>query len=116
MFTLLMLIVALLFAPSASPPPEICDGIHALVGGEALDWTGYDNGAWEGWPADVKPTNYINFDGESNKGGVLEYRGKSEPDARFIIVFISYETNADANGEHFGDHYFCGPYRITDGF
>lgn len=96
-------ILALLFTP-----PETCAPIAALVGGTLEPWRGYP----EGWtlPDDLAPRKRIDF----ADGGVIEYAADSEPGTRWLFVFLDYEATADANGEHYGQHNFCGPYRITD--
>ena len=91
-----------------TPPPETCASIHALVGGELVEWIGYERGGWE-LPADLEMISRIDF----ADGGVLEYWSENEQ-ARYIIVFTSYAQSADGNGNNFGSHEFCGPYRIAD--
>jgi hypothetical protein len=101
---LLLMLATLLFA---SPTPETCDGIHALVGGELVEWVGYPQG-WQ-LPADLKKIGRVDF----ASGGAWAYHSESDQ-ARYIVVFASYEQTTGADGEHFGAHSFCGPYRIAD--
>lgn len=100
---LILAIIAALFAP----PPETCDAIHALVGGELVEWVGYPDG-WQ-LPDDLKRIGRIDF----ADGGIWNDYSRNER-ARYVWVFTSYEQNADANGQHFGAHFFCGPFRIQD--
>lgn len=96
---------ALTASPVASPPE--CDAIHALVGGELVEWVGYP----QGWnlPADLTLVKRIDFE----QGGIVKYHSHTDG-ANFITVFLSYDETTDANGEHLGAHSFCGPFRITD--
>lgn len=79
-----------------------CAAVQALVGGEPLAWEGYENGGWT-LPADIEMTARIDFE----DGGLWEYQAESEPGTRWLWVFITYDQNADSNGEHFGAHEFC---------
>src|SRR5690242_10211012 len=97
-----MLIAALLFAP----PADTCDSIHALVGGELVEWQGYPQG-WD-LPEDLTKVARVDFD----NGGMWAYYSKSEH-ARYIWVFTSYEQTGDPDEGDFGAHEFCGPYRVT---
>ena len=106
MLTLLML-AALLFSPPASPTPETCDAIHALVGGELVAWVGYPQG-WE-LPSDLKKSARVDF----AEGGIWQYYSSSEQ-SRYLWVFLTYDQSTGANGEHMGAHEFCGPYRVSD--
>lgn len=106
MLTTFALVTALLFAAPAAETPE-CAAIHALVGGELVEWQGYPDG-WN-LPDDMSRTDWIDF----ASGGIIAYWSESEQ-ARYVIVFTSYEATADSNGNHYGQHSFCGYYRITD--
>lgn len=99
MLTILALIAALFM----SPPPETCASIHALVGGELVEWVGYP----QGWilPDDLDRIGRIDF----ADGGIWEDYSKSER-ARYLWVFVNYIVD----GEPRGAHNFCGPYRIAD--
>lgn len=110
MILYLFTLLSILLSPAATPTD--CEPIHTLVGGEPLSWVGYENGAWDGWPTDIKATDYINF--ADGHGGVLEYRAESTPGVRWLIVFVSYEYSTDTNGDHGGNHRLCGPFRIED--
>jgi len=102
----LILLMLLTFAPHLSPSPETCDSIHALVGGELVEWLDYPQG-WE-LPDDLKKASRIDF----AQGGIWDYYSASQQ-AHYLIVFTSYQQTADANGEHFGAHEFCGLYKLT---
>lgn len=99
----LFALLSLLF----SSPAETCATIHALVGGELVEWIGYPTG-WN-LPADLDTSGHIDFE----SGGVVQYTSRSEH-ARYLFVFTSYEATTDGNGEHLGQHSFCGPYRIAE--
>lgn len=107
MLTFFALLITLFFSPVNVPSGGVCDSIHTLVGGEPVEWVGYP----QGWnlPADLKASGHVDF----QTGGVISYYSKSER-TRYLFVFTSYEANADSNGEHHGNHDFCGPYRIPD--
>src|SRR5262245_21953388 len=109
----LILIAALLFISmqgdvSAALIAENCDSIQGLIGGDLVEWNGYRKG-WN-LPEDLEQIARVDF----QRGGIWEYYSKSEQ-ARYLLVFNSYDQTADANGEHYGAHDFCGPYRVTDG-
>ena len=103
----LLLIAALVFAPVDSPTPETCDAIHALVGGELVEWLGYPLG-WD-LPDDLQKVGRVDFD----SGGVWAYHSDIDQ-ARYLWVFVSYEQTTGADGQHFGAHEFCGPYKVSD--
>lgn len=99
MFTVIAIIAALFF----TPPPETCESIHSLVGGELVEWIGYP----QGWnlPSDLKRTARVDFD----NGGVWAYHSESDH-ARYLWIFVSYTED----GVPEGYHDFCGPYRVSD--
>lgn len=105
---ILLILAALLFAPATSPPPETCDEINRLIGGETIPWLGYENGGWD-LPADLKRVSVIDF----AEGGLWLYTSKSVPDSRWYWLFFDYEATADANGNHYGQHNFCAVV-VTD--
>lgn len=106
---ILAMLLSLLFAPIAAPPPEYCDAVHASIGGELETWLGYDNNGW-GWPADTRPVHHTNF----AEGGIIEYRAKSLEGTYWLIWFQTYDAKTDAQGNYAGSHEFCGPYRFSD--
>lgn len=103
MLALVAIVAGLLFVPVYTPTPETCAAVHALVGGELVEWIGYP----QGWnlPDDLERGERIDF----ADGGVWEFYSDSER-ARYVWVFITYTVD----GEPRGYHDFCGPYRITD--
>jgi hypothetical protein len=107
MLMILAALIAALFAPPAAETPE-CEAIHALIGGELVAWDSASY-SWPDLPDDLERRPRIDFE----SGGIWERYSPSQQ-ARYLWVFTSYERNADANGQHFGAHNFCGPYRITD--
>lgn len=102
MLSILALVLALLFAPAYTPPPEQCAEINTLLGGETLPWIGYPAG-WD-LPPDITRTARIDF---AEDGGVWLYEAPSQPGTRWYWWFFSYQQTADANGDHFGAHEFC---------
>ena len=103
-----MLIFAIIAALFASPTPETCDTIHALVGGDLVEWDSATY-SWPDLPDDLERAGRVDF----ASGGIWARYSKSER-ARYLWIFTSYDQNADAQGQHFGAHSFCGPYRIAD--
>jgi len=103
----LLIVAALLFAPPMAETPE-CEAIHALVGGELVEWQGYP----QGWnlPTDIDRVAHIEF----AIGGLWEYRAQSQRGTRWLFWWLNYDASTDSNGDHYGNHNFCGPYRITD--
>lgn len=97
---MILFILSLLFA---IPTPEQCEAVHALVGGELVEWIGYP----EGWnlPDDLLRIGRIDF----AQGGIWEDYSKSE-DARYLWVFLDYVVDGTPRGAH----NFCGPYRVID--
>jgi len=102
----LIVLILLTLAPPLSPTPETCNAIHALVGGELVEWLGYPQG-WD-LPDDLKKSSRIEF----AEGGIWDYYSASQQ-AHYLIVFTSYEQTTNPNGEHFGAHEFCGLYNLT---
>ena len=98
-----MLMIFAIIAALFAPPPETCDAIHALVGGELVEWVGYP----QGWnlPDDLKRIGRIDF----ADGGIWNDYSRNER-ARYVWVFLDYTVD----GEPRGAHNFCGPYRISD--
>lgn len=104
MLMVFAIIAALLFAPVASPTPDQCAEINALLGGETIPWLDDGNGYgyWD-LPADLKRVSKIDF----AKGGLWLFTSESVPDKRWYWWFFTYEATTDANGDHNGMHEFC---------
>lgn len=99
MHILITIVAALLL----NPTPDQCAAIHALVGGEPVEWIGYPRG-WN-LPEDLERADRVDF----ASGGIWEFHSGSEQ-SRYVWIFLDYV----ADGEPVGYHNFCGPYRIVD--
>jgi len=112
MLTVIMaLFGVLLFSPIQSPSPETCEAIHNLIGGELVEWLDDGNGYgyWD-LPDDLTKVGRIDF----ANGGIWARHSDSQQ-ARYIVVFVSYDQTTDSQGNHLGAHEFCGPFKVQDG-
>lgn len=87
-------------------PVKTCEEAQARLGGEPLEWLGYEYGGWL-LPDDLEMVDTYHF---LTDGGVWRYHSASE-NADYIWWFLDYV----ADGNPRGNHHFCA-FVVTNGY
>lgn len=98
--------VSLIMAAILLLTPD-CASSNAVFGAP-VPWLGYPRG-WD-LPADLEFDDRVDL----ASGGTLMFWWSESQQARYLVHMLDWSVNADANGDHFGAHNFCGPYRLED--
>lgn len=115
-FALLLLVPLLLIAPVRSEP-SLCDWFDKYATGANVE---FNDAAyrWDNKPADMEPLAFLPINDPTwlsvNEQEAYYLEFSPSTGQVWVYRYWSMEANADANGDHMGNHRFCVPVKVIE--